>query len=58
MVSELISVDSATAFALAIRGLIKCVICVIFFFCACLLASSSKVSVERVHVEPGGCVVL
>lgn len=32
MVSELISVDSATVFALAIRGLIKCVICVIFVF--------------------------
>lgn len=37
-VSELISVDSAYVFA--IRGLIKCVICVIFIFlfrvCACV----------------------
>lgn len=31
MVSELISVDSFSVFALAIRSLIKCVICVMFF---------------------------
>lgn len=42
MVSELISVDSFSVFALAIRSLIKCVICVMFFwevfFFICVLA--------------------
>lgn len=54
LVCELISVDSFSVFALAIRGLIKCVICVtvlffcFFFKCAAPLSfffcSSAKVS--------------
>lgn len=38
-VSELISFDSVSVFALAIRGVIKCVICFLkkVYTCSCLL---------------------